>query len=68
MGYRCSNTEKITKFFYQFQFRELLIFAFKATIKYSCFHRFFTTQKELKEIIMQIKRLYRDDDHGNKIW
>ena len=50
------------KFFNQFQFRELFIFIFRAMIKYRCFHRFFITQKELKKIIMQIKRLYRDDD------
>ena len=45
------------KFFYQFQFREPFIFVFRAMIKYRCFHRFFITQKGLKEIIMQIKRL-----------
>ena len=45
------------KFFYQFQFRELFIFIFRAIIKYRCFHRFFMTQKELNKIIMQIKRL-----------
>ena len=50
------------KFFNQFQFRELFIFIFRAMIKYRCFHRFFIIQKELKEIIMQIKRLYGDDD------
>ena len=54
--------EKLMKFFGQFQFRELFIFIFRAMIKYRCFHRFFITQKELKEIIMEIKRLYRDDD------
>ena len=45
------------KFFYQFQFRELFIFIFKAMIKYRCFHRFFISEKELKEIIIQIERL-----------
>ena len=53
------------KFFYQFQFRELFIFIFRAMIKYlkcRCFHRFFITQKELKEIITQIKKLYREND------
>ena len=44
------------KFFGQFQFRKLFIFIFRAMIKYRCFHRFFITQKELNEIIMQIKR------------
>ena len=41
----------------QFQFRELFIFIFRAMIKYRCFHRFSINQKELKEIIMKIKRL-----------
>ena len=50
------------KFFYQFQFRELFIFIFRAMIIYRYFHRFFITQKELKEIIMQVKRLWRDHD------
>ena len=45
------------KFFYQFQFRELFIFIFKAMIKYRCFHRLFISEKELKEITMQIERL-----------
>ena len=50
------------KFFYQFQFREPFIFVFRAMIKYRCFHKFLNNQKGLKEIIMQIKRLYRGDD------
>ena len=54
--------EKIMKLFDQFQFRELFIFIFRAMIKHRCFHRYFITQKELNEIIMQIKRSQRDDD------
>ena len=42
---------------YQFQFRELFIFIFRAMIKYRSFHRLFINQKELKEIIMKIKKL-----------
>ena len=62
MGYRLLNTEKkIMKFFYQLQFWELFIFNFRAMIKSQCIHRFFLTQKRLKKIIMQIKRLQRDD-------
>ena len=37
---------KNNEVFYQFQFRELFVFIFRAMMKYRCFHRFFIMQKK----------------------